>query len=73
MLEGTNKGQNQVWRTFIKVYTTFTSIFKNVINMEARGMLQVYIPNKTLSPVMAPEMTKKSQFLTLQTPYRSEQ
>ena len=41
--------------------------------MEARGMLQVYIPNKTLSSVMAPEMTKKSQFLTLQTPYRSEQ
>ena len=56
-----------------KVYTTVTSSFKNVINGEARRMLEVYIPKKTSSPMIAPEMTKRSQFLTLQTPYRSEQ
>ena len=29
-------------------------------------MLEVYIPNKTSSPMIAPEMTKRSQFSTLQ-------
>ena len=76
MHEGTNKGQSQVSRAFKIVQSLYHGhfkfyIIKNVINGEARRMLEVYILNKTSSD--SPGMTKRSQFLTLQTPYRSEQ